>query len=136
MKNALGTHNQSTIYARSQPNRAYNPYSNTYNHGWADHPNFSRGGQKKNAPTTNPNPLAKSVFPESMEGLFKEFFTRNESTSSKTAEVLVSIVASQKAMKSQLGQIHKVVSERPAGLYLVSRRLQLLRRRRISRSIS
>ena len=27
-------------YVGSQPNRAYNPYPNTYNLGWTDQPNF------------------------------------------------------------------------------------------------
>ncbi|XP_022869921.1 uncharacterized protein LOC111389256 [Olea europaea var. sylvestris] len=33
-----------------QPQRNYNPYSNTYNPGWRDHPNLSYGNQKVNQP--------------------------------------------------------------------------------------
>jgi len=47
----------SVNYVGNQPNRAYNPYSNTFNHGWINHPNFSSGG-KKNMKTTKSNPSA------------------------------------------------------------------------------
>jgi len=81
----------------------------------ADHPNFTWGGQKKNASATKLNTPAKSAFQESIEDIFKELFTINESTSSKIAEALVSIAASPKTMENQLGKIHKVVSDRPVG---------------------
>jgi len=81
----------------------------------ADHPNFTWGGQKKNASATKLNIPAKSAFQEITEDIFNELFTINESTSSKIAETLVSITASPKTMENQLGKIHKVVSNRPVG---------------------
>ena len=81
----------------------------------ADHPNFTWGGQKKNASATKLNIPAKSAFQEITEDIFNELFTINESTSSKIAEALVSIAASPKTMENQLGKIHKVVSNRPVG---------------------
>ena len=32
-----------------QPQRNYDPYSNHYNHGWRDHPNFKWGGNNDQA---------------------------------------------------------------------------------------
>ena len=35
------------------PRNSYDPYSNTYNLGWRDHPNFSYGGNRQ--PNFAPN---------------------------------------------------------------------------------
>jgi len=94
---------------------AYNPYSNTYNPGWANHPNFSWGGQKKNARAAKLNPPLKFAFLESMESLFKAFFATIDSTCSKIAEALVFIAGSHKNMENQPAEIHKVVYERLIG---------------------
>ena len=42
-----------------QPQRKYNTYSNTYNEGWKDHPNF-RWGNQSVKPFSQNNPLAFS----------------------------------------------------------------------------
>ncbi|XP_022870337.1 uncharacterized protein LOC111389637 [Olea europaea var. sylvestris] len=38
--------------AAGQPQRNYDPYSNTYNSGWKDHPNLSYGNPQSNQPMT------------------------------------------------------------------------------------
>ena len=39
-----------------QPQRKYDPYSNTYNPGWRDHPNFCYGNPQVNPPATQNHP--------------------------------------------------------------------------------
>jgi len=40
-----------------QPQRKYDPYSNTYNPGWRNHPNFSYGNPQVNQPETQNRPI-------------------------------------------------------------------------------
>ena len=40
-----------------QPQRKYDPYANTYNPGWRDHPNLSYGNPQVNQPATQNRPI-------------------------------------------------------------------------------
>ena len=42
-----------------QPQRKYDPYANTYNPGWRDHPNLSYGNPQVNQPATQNRPISQ-----------------------------------------------------------------------------
>ncbi|KAG8474175.1 hypothetical protein CXB51_033954 [Gossypium anomalum] len=71
-----------------------NPYSNTYNTGWRNHPNFSWGGQG-NQRQQNP-PVSETHF-------------QNTETTLKNQQ------ASIQGLETQIGQLSKLISERPQG---------------------
>ncbi|KAH9685728.1 hypothetical protein KPL70_014067 [Citrus sinensis] len=101
-----------------------NPYSNTYNPGWKQHPNFSWGNQNQNAPTlsgqnintqppgfhqqnqgqkhTSHDPLT------SFEILIKEYIVKNEA-------IVQSQVVSLRNLKNQIGQLATAMSSRSQG---------------------
>ncbi|KAG8496897.1 hypothetical protein CXB51_008079 [Gossypium anomalum] len=69
-----------------------NPYSNTYNAGWNNHPNFSWGSQGNQRPQ---NP--------------QETRFQNTETALKNQQ------ASIQGLETQIGQLSKLISERPQG---------------------
>ncbi|KAL5563618.1 hypothetical protein UlMin_033365 [Ulmus minor] len=102
-------------------NRNNNPFSNTYNPGWRQHPNFSwsnqgarqgsnfapqrpqipPGFQQQQKPQT-------SEFPSSMESLLKEYMARNDA-------VIQSQAASLRNLENQVGQLANELKNRPPG---------------------
>ncbi|XP_027099229.2 uncharacterized protein [Coffea arabica] len=52
------------------PRRQYDPYSNSYNPGWRDHPNMSYGGNKQ-----------QNFIPNRQQGFQQQYQTRNQSSS-------------------------------------------------------
>src|SRR5262245_16941460 len=104
-----------------------NPYSNTYNPGWRNHPNFS-WGNNSNIQKENPNPplgfqrpLVQNSKPQ-IEELLTKFFNdsderqksldmilRNQETAIRNHE------ASIHNLENQVGQIAKMLSKRPQG---------------------
>nr|XP_027076019.1 uncharacterized protein LOC113699861 [Coffea arabica] len=73
------------------PRRQYDPYSNSYNPGWRDHPNLSYGGNKQ-----------QNFIPNRQQGFQQQYQTRNQpsSTSGMSLEDMVKIIASN-TMKFQ-----------------------------------
>ncbi|XP_057418707.1 uncharacterized protein LOC130712907 [Lotus japonicus] len=107
-----------------------NPYSNTYNPGWRNHPNFSwkeqgTNGQAGNFQGQHPNQrfqgqasrpppqeqaAGTSGGKKSLEELLESFINRSE-TNFKNQE------ASIKNLENQFGQLAKQVAERPPGKF-------------------
>ncbi|KAL5549524.1 hypothetical protein UlMin_004755 [Ulmus minor] len=102
-------------------NRNNNPFSNTYNPGWRQHPNFSWSNQGAGQGST-PAPQRPqfppgfqqqqkpqtSVFPSSMESLLKEYMARNDA-------VIQSQAASLRNLENQVGQLANELKNRPPG---------------------
>ncbi|XP_024028757.1 uncharacterized protein LOC112093792 [Morus notabilis] len=119
-------------------NRNNNPYSNSYNQGWKQHPNFSWSNQEAN-PMPGPS---KPAYPPGfhqhqhqrqppqeqsnqrqphqasstpMEALLKEYMARNDSLIPGQAALLQSQAASLRTLENQVGQLANVLSNRPQG---------------------
>ncbi|KAL5540392.1 hypothetical protein UlMin_045237 [Ulmus minor] len=102
-------------------NRNNNPFSNTYNPGWRQHPNFSWSNQGAGQ-GSNPAPQRPqyppgfqqqqkpqtSEFPSSMESLLKEYMARNDA-------VIQSQAASLRNLENQVGQLANELKNRPPG---------------------
>ncbi|KAL5565633.1 hypothetical protein UlMin_028797 [Ulmus minor] len=102
-------------------NRNNNPFSNTYNPGWRQHPNFSWSNQGAGQ-GSNPTPQRPqyppgfqqqqkpqtSEFPSSMESLLKEYMARNDA-------VIQSQAASLRNLENQVGQLANELKNRPPG---------------------
>ncbi|XP_071939268.1 uncharacterized protein [Coffea arabica] len=73
------------------PRRQYDPYSNSYNPGWRDHPNLSYGGNKQ-----------QNFIPNRQQGFQQQYQTRNQpsSASGMSLEDMVKTIASN-TMKFQ-----------------------------------
>ncbi|KAL5550632.1 hypothetical protein UlMin_000808 [Ulmus minor] len=98
-----------------------NPFSNTYNPGWRQHPNFSWSNQGAGQ-GSNPAPQRPqyppgfqqqqkpqtSEFPSSMESLLKEYMARNDA-------VIQSQAASLRNLENQVGQLANELKNRPPG---------------------
>ncbi|KAL5541145.1 hypothetical protein UlMin_044362 [Ulmus minor] len=102
-------------------NRNNNPFSNTYNLGWRQHPNFSwsnqGAGQGSNSAPQRPQfppgfqqqqKPQTSEFPSSMESLLKEYMARNDA-------VIQSQAASLRNLENQVGQLANELKNRPPG---------------------
>ncbi|KAL5580892.1 hypothetical protein UlMin_013334 [Ulmus minor] len=102
-------------------NRNNNPFSNTYNPGWRQHPNFSwsnqGAGQGSNSAPQRPQyppgfqqqqKPQTSEFPSSMESLLKEYMARNDA-------VIQSQTASLRNLENQVGQLANELKNRPPG---------------------
>ncbi|KAH9671394.1 hypothetical protein KPL70_017357 [Citrus sinensis] len=103
-----------------------NPYSNTYNPGWKQHPNFSWSNQNRNAPALNG--LSRNTQPQqpgfhqqsqgqkhvnqdpitSLEVLIKEYIAKNES-------IVQSQAVSLRNLENQMGQLATAMSSRTQG---------------------
>ncbi|XP_027124317.1 uncharacterized protein LOC113771530 [Coffea eugenioides] len=73
------------------PRRQYDPYSNSYNPGWRDHPNLSYGGNKQ-----------QNFTPNRQQGFQQQYQTKNQPSSNPgmSLEDMVKIIASN-TMKFQ-----------------------------------
>ncbi|KAH9792219.1 hypothetical protein KPL71_004032 [Citrus sinensis] len=101
-----------------------NPYSNTYNPGWKQHPNFSWNSQNRNAPALNG--LSRNTQPPgfhqqsqgqkyisqdpitSLEALIKEHIAKNEA-------IVQSQAVSLRNLENQMGQLATAMSSRTQG---------------------
>ncbi|KAK5833771.1 hypothetical protein PVK06_017629 [Gossypium arboreum] len=93
-----------------------NPYSNTYNAGWRNHPNFSWGGQGNQMPQ-NPQgfqqPLYQQEKKPNLEEMLSKFITMAETHFQNTETALKTQQASIQGLETQIGQLSKLISERP-----------------------
>ncbi|KAH9722903.1 hypothetical protein KPL70_006892 [Citrus sinensis] len=101
-----------------------NPYSNTYNPGWKQYPNFSWSNQNRNAPALNG--LSRNTQPPgfhqqsqgqkhisqdpitSLEALIKEYIAKNEA-------IVQNQAVSLRNLENQMGQLATVMSSRTQG---------------------
>ncbi|XP_071939221.1 uncharacterized protein [Coffea arabica] len=74
------------------PRRQYDPYSNTYNPGWRDHPNFSYGNRQQNS------------FPHRPPGFQQPWQPKSQPSSSNTGSSLEDIVKSLATTTAQIQQ--------------------------------
>ncbi|XP_071914024.1 uncharacterized protein [Coffea arabica] len=74
------------------PRRQYDPYSNTYNPGWRDHPNFSYGNRQQNS------------FPNRPPGFQQPWQPKSQPSSSNTGSSLEDIVKSLATTTAQIQQ--------------------------------
>jgi hypothetical protein len=112
-----------------------NPYSNTYNAGWQNHPNLSWSnnqnvqnpqGQQRNfqqrnnyqAPTqgAQPQPELKK---NDLEGAILQFLTAQQQTNAQTSQTIQKLEATTsqaiQRLEAQVGQMAKELSERKRG---------------------
>ncbi|XP_062118742.1 uncharacterized protein LOC133832412 [Humulus lupulus] len=105
-------------------NRNNNPYSNTYNPAWKNHPNLSWGGQGASSSTApaqgrqayplgfsqqpRPSQHVQNTQPNSLENLMREYMAKNDA-------VIQSQAASLRNLKMQLDQLANEMKTRPQG---------------------
>ncbi|KAL5560827.1 hypothetical protein UlMin_037038 [Ulmus minor] len=129
--NYVGNYNQGN-YNSGSYNRGNNPYSNTYNPGWRQHPNFSwsnQTGQSSNNPNRpiNPNVTAPPGFQQqqgqrpqnptqtapqergdSIEAMMRAFMSKTETHIQNQGVTL-------RNLENQVGQLATALSSRPSG---------------------
>ena len=92
----------------NQPRQHFDPYSNTYNPRWRNHPNFSwRNNNQASIQNVMPNPMSNNDQPrkpnlEETLNTFIEFCRDNHERHYKRLD---SLEASTKRVKVQVGQI-------------------------------
>ena len=109
-------------------NRGNNPYSNTYNPGWRQHPNFSwsnQGASSSNAPKPavppgfqHQNQHSRPILHEqtsSMENLLKEYMAKNDAVIQSQSQMIQSQAVSLRNLENQLGQLANALNNRPQG---------------------
>nr|XP_027096219.1 uncharacterized protein LOC113716121 [Coffea arabica] len=94
------------------PRKPYDPYSNTYNPGWRDHPNLSYGGNRQSNFVPNrqqghqqqyhprPPPPPPSNSSPSMEEMMKQLLANQQKTDSDL-----------QSMRNQLGQVQSLQNQ-------------------------
>ncbi|KAL5573532.1 hypothetical protein UlMin_023129 [Ulmus minor] len=129
--NYVGNYNSGN-YNSGSYNRGNNPYSNTYNPGWRQHPNFSwsnQAGQSSNNPNRpiNPNASAPPGFQQqqgqrpqnptqsapqergdSLESMMRAFMNKTETHIQNQGVAL-------RNLENQVGQLANALSSRPSG---------------------
>ncbi|KAL5549722.1 hypothetical protein UlMin_004953 [Ulmus minor] len=123
----VGNYNSGN-YNSGSYNRGNNPYSNTYNPGWRQHPNFSwsnQTGQSSNNPNRpiNPNASAPPGFQQqqgqrpqpapqergdSLESMMRAFMNKIETHIQNQGVAL-------RNLENQVGQLATALSSRPSG---------------------
>ncbi|KAK5776564.1 hypothetical protein PVK06_044524 [Gossypium arboreum] len=91
-----------------------NPYSNTYNAGWRNHPNFSwegQGNQKPQNPQGFQQPLYQQEKKPNLEEMLSKFISVLETRFQNTETALKNQQASIQGLKTQIGQLSKLISE-------------------------
>ncbi|KAG8472921.1 hypothetical protein CXB51_035043 [Gossypium anomalum] len=95
-----------------------NPYSNTYTAGWKNHPNFTWGGQGKQRPQ-NPQGFQQPPYQQekklNLEEMLSKFISVSETHFQNTETALKNQQASIQGLETQIGQLSKLISERPQG---------------------
>ncbi|KAG8490843.1 hypothetical protein CXB51_014050 [Gossypium anomalum] len=95
-----------------------NPYSNTYNVGWKNHPNFSWGGQQNQRPQ-NPQNFQQPPYQQekklNLEEMLSKFISVSETHFKNTETALKNQQASIQGLETQIGQLSKLISKQPQG---------------------
>ena len=102
-----------TNFNRQQPQQS-NPYSNTYNAGWRNHPNFSQKDQGNSARSPHPPGFQQRQFQQESKQpweLANEKLAKETSKlANETSERFERIEASQRNMEIQLGQLASAIN--------------------------
>ncbi|XP_024020121.1 uncharacterized protein LOC112091245 [Morus notabilis] len=109
-------------------NRNNNPYSNTYNPGWRQHPNFSWNSQGQNATSSSiaNHPQHPPGFPQqprhqpaeqhsSIEHLLKEYMAKNDAITQNQSALIQNQVASLRNLENQMRQLANALNSHPTG---------------------
>ena len=91
--------------------RKYNPFLNTFNLGWKNHPNFSLSNNAQNPPPSFQSQERKL----NLEEMFGKFMQETASFISETRSSLCNQGASIQNLEHQVGKISKLLAERPQG---------------------
>src|SRR5262249_37856648 len=92
----------------NRPPPQNNPYSNTYNPGWRNHPNFSWSNQQNQRPPPPGYNQSQQQQKPSLEELMSKFISTSEARFQNQD-------ASIKNLETQVGQLSKMMSERAQG---------------------
>ncbi|KAG8497232.1 hypothetical protein CXB51_008426 [Gossypium anomalum] len=94
---------------------------NTYNAGWRNHPNFSWGGQGNQRPQ-HPSGFQQPPYQQEKKSNLEEMMTKFISVAKthfqNTETALKNQQASIQWFENQIGQLAKIISERPQGSLL------------------
>ncbi|KAG8502971.1 hypothetical protein CXB51_000796 [Gossypium anomalum] len=110
--------NEQLNYMGNNSRPQNNPYNNTYNVGWRNHPNFPWGGQGNQKP---PPPLGFQQQPYQLEKkpnlgeMMTKFISVVETHFQNTETTLKNQQASIQGLENQIGQLTKIILERPPG---------------------
>ncbi|XP_017972490.1 PREDICTED: uncharacterized protein LOC108660447 [Theobroma cacao] len=109
------SYNSASVHFVGNFNRQQNnPYSNTYNSGWRNHPNFS---WNNNAGPSNPNPNMPPDFQQQAKLPILEKESQTEEFLlqyiSKNDAIIQSYSASLRNLKTQVGQLANSINNRP-----------------------
>ncbi|KAL2232540.1 UNVERIFIED_CONTAM: Retrovirus-related Pol polyprotein from transposon 17.6 [Sesamum indicum] len=88
-----------------QQQRRYDPFSNTYNPGWRDHPNLSYGNQHFQKPQYRPPPQPNPTPSPSLEDMMKALFQQQTQTSIQNLESQISQLASSVGKLESQGKL-------------------------------
>ncbi|XP_057443902.1 uncharacterized protein LOC130736066 [Lotus japonicus] len=110
-----------------------NPYSNTYNAGWRNHPNFYWGGQNKSTQSGDPRQYSnqrghyqeqrqppqqdEGAGKKNLEDIMGELAQTTKSFINESRNNFKNQEASIKNLENQVGQISKQLAERPPGMF-------------------
>ncbi|XP_039121320.1 uncharacterized protein LOC120258044 [Dioscorea cayenensis subsp. rotundata] len=123
---ALDAPVETVDYVGGAPRGQGNPYGNTYNPRWRNHPNFSWGQQQQHRPPQPqglpPQPLQQPEKKFTTEDVLARFMIHTEAKfvniNNQFAEVntvLRNVQASIPLLENQVGQLARANSERPPG---------------------
>ncbi|KAG8478758.1 hypothetical protein CXB51_028637 [Gossypium anomalum] len=93
-----------------------NPYSNTYNAGWKNHPNFSWGGQQNQRPQNPQNfqqPPYQQEKKQNLKEMLSKFISVSETWFQNTETALKNQQALIQGLKTQISQLTRLIFEQP-----------------------
>ncbi|XP_027182272.1 uncharacterized protein LOC113780690 [Coffea eugenioides] len=104
------------------PRREYDPYSNTYNPGWRDHPNFSYGNRSQNSFTNRPpgfqQPWQQKPQPSSsnsgssLEDIVKNLATSTAQFQQKTRSGMKNLETQMSHMATAINSLESQIFEK------------------------
>ncbi|KAG8499357.1 hypothetical protein CXB51_005838 [Gossypium anomalum] len=110
--------NEQLNYMGNNPRSQNNPYSNTYNAGWRNHPNFSWGGQANQRPPP-PSGFQQPPYQQdkklNLEEMLSKFISMSEIHFQNIEIALKNQQASIQRLKTQIGQLSKLIFKQPQG---------------------
>ncbi|KAG8485952.1 hypothetical protein CXB51_020229 [Gossypium anomalum] len=108
-------------------NTEYSPYSHSMENeqlnymGWRDHPNLSwegQGNQRPPPPSGFQQPPYQQEKKPNLEEMLMKFITVSETRFKNTETVLKNQQALIQGLETQIGQLSKLISERPQGSFV------------------
>ncbi|KAG8486355.1 hypothetical protein CXB51_019840 [Gossypium anomalum] len=110
--------NKQLNYMGNNPRSQNNPYSNTYSASWRNHPNISwgsQGNQRPPPPSGFQQPPYQQEKKPNLEEMLSKFISVSETHFQNIEIALKNQQASIQRLETQIGQLSKLISERPQG---------------------